>query len=94
MRRVETVEVSILMPCLNEAETIDVCVRKARGYLESHGISGEVVVADNGSTDGSQALATKAGARVVHVPNAGYVWASLVDRVSNDPTLIRPVPID
>ena len=72
MRRVETVEVSILMPCLNEAETIDVCVRKARGYLESHGISGEVVVADNGSTDGSQALATKAGARVVHVPNAGY----------------------
>jgi len=72
MRRVETVEVSILMPCLNEAETIDVCVRKARGYLESHGISGEVVVADNGSTDGSQSLATKAGARVVHVPNAGY----------------------
>jgi glycosyltransferase involved in cell wall biosynthesis len=72
MKGFEPLEVSIVMPCLNEAETIDICVRKARGYLESRSINGEVVVADNGSTDGSQALATKAGARVVHVPSAGY----------------------
>jgi glycosyltransferase involved in cell wall biosynthesis len=72
MQGLEALEVSIVMPCLNEAETIDICVRKARGYLESRSINGEVVVADNGSTDGSQALATKAGARVVHVPSAGY----------------------
>jgi hypothetical protein len=77
MRGVENVEVSILMPCLNEAETIDVCVRKAKGYLDSRGIEGEVVVADNGSTDGSQALATNAGARVVHVPSCGYGAALL-----------------
>ncbi len=70
-------EVSILMPCLNEAETIEVCVRKAKGYLESRGIDGEVIVADNGSTDGSQALATDAGARVVPVPSRGYGAALL-----------------
>src|SRR4051812_14865712 len=69
---VESVEVSILMPCLNEADTIVVCVRKARGYLESRGIWGEVIVADNGSTDGSQSLARAVGARVVHVSNRGY----------------------
>jgi glycosyltransferase involved in cell wall biosynthesis len=77
MNDVRSVEVSILMPCLNEAETIDVCVRKAKGYLESRGIRGEVIVADNGSTDGSQALATNAGARVVHVPSRGYGAALL-----------------
>jgi glycosyltransferase involved in cell wall biosynthesis len=77
MNDVRSVEVSILMPCLNEAETIDVCVRKAKGYLESRGIRGEVIVADNGSTDGSQALATSAGARVVHIPSRGYGAALL-----------------
>src|SRR4051812_24677291 len=77
MRVVESVEVSILMPCLNEAETIEVCVRKAKQYLESRRIRGEVIVADNGSTDGSQVLATNAGARVVHVPTSGYGAALL-----------------
>ena len=68
----ETLELSILMPCLNEAETIEVCVRKAKGYLESRDIKGEVVVADNGSTDGSQTLAARCGARVIQVANRGY----------------------
>jgi glycosyltransferase involved in cell wall biosynthesis len=77
MNGVASVEVSILMPCLNEAETIEVCVRKARQYLDSRNISGEVIVADNGSTDGSQALATKAGARVVRVSSRGYGAALL-----------------
>ena len=65
-------ELSIVMPCLNEAETLEVCIRKARGFLKEHGIDGEVVIADNGSTDGSQGLATKCGARVVDVAAKGY----------------------
>ena len=77
MNGLSNVEVSILMPCLNEAETIEVCVRKAREYLGSRGIKGEVIVADNGSTDGSQALAMKAGARVVRVTSRGYGAALL-----------------
>src|SRR5580658_2994694 len=60
------------MPCLNEAETVATCVRKAIGFLETSGISGEVVVADNGSTDGSQLLAEQAGARVVPISDKGY----------------------
>src|ERR1700756_281176 len=60
------------MPCLNEAETVATCVRKAVRCLEESGISGEVVVADNGSTDGSQQLAEAAGARVVDVTDKGY----------------------
>jgi glycosyltransferase involved in cell wall biosynthesis len=66
------VELTILMPCLNEAETVATCVRKARGFLERMGIDGEVLVADNGSTDGSPELALKAGARVVPVARRGY----------------------
>jgi glycosyltransferase involved in cell wall biosynthesis len=66
------VELTVVMPCLNEAETVATCVRKAVGFLQEHGISGEVVVADNGSTDGSQQLATDAGARVVPVSEKGY----------------------
>jgi glycosyltransferase involved in cell wall biosynthesis len=65
-------ELSIVMPCLNEAETLEVCVNKARGFIEKYGIDGEVVIADNGSTDGSQGLATKCGARVVDVVAKGY----------------------
>lgn len=65
-------ELTILMPCLNEAETLAACIGKARGYLERTGISGEVLVADNGSTDGSQAIAEAAGARVVPVSQRGY----------------------
>lgn len=75
--RAETLELSILMPCLNEAETIETCVKKAKGYLESRQIQGEVLVADNGSTDGSQRLAAACGARVVHVQDAGYGAALL-----------------
>jgi hypothetical protein len=66
------VEVTVLMPCLNEAETVATCVRKAAGFLCEHGIDGEIVVADNGSTDGSQRLAEEAGARVVPVSAKGY----------------------
>jgi hypothetical protein len=66
------VELTVVMPCLNEAETVATCVRKAIGFLAASGISGEVVVADNGSTDGSQQLATDAGARVVPISEKGY----------------------
>lgn len=69
---VESTELTILMPCLNEAETIASCVRKAKGYIDSRGIVGEVVVADNGSTDGSQALAQACGARVLAIAAKGY----------------------
>ena len=64
--------VSVVIPCLNEAETVARCVAEARGALERAGLDGEVVVADNGSTDGSQALAEAAGARVVAAPERGY----------------------
>src|SRR5258708_30530788 len=60
------------MPCLNEAETVATCVRKAVAFLAGHGIDGEGLVADNGSTDGSRALAEAAGARVVQVAHPGY----------------------
>jgi hypothetical protein len=66
------VEVSFIMPCLNEAQTLEGCIRAARRCIEEHALAGEVVVADNGSTDGSQALAARAGARVVDVPDRGY----------------------
>jgi glycosyltransferase involved in cell wall biosynthesis len=66
------IELSIVMPCLNEAETLKVCIVKAMGYLEKAGIKGEVVIGDNGSTDGSQQIARDAGARVIDVPRRGY----------------------
>lgn len=66
------VELTILMPCLNEAETIGVCITKANEFLARSGISGEVLIADNGSTDGSIAIAQGLGARVVPVPTRGY----------------------
>lgn len=66
------IELSIVMPCLNEAETLAICIRKARGYLQSSGVVGEVVIADNGSTDGSQEIARAEGARVVPVSEKGY----------------------
>ena len=65
-------ELTILMPCLNEAETIEACVRKAFLFLETSAIHGEVLIADNGSTDTSQAIARGLGARVVDVPAKGY----------------------
>lgn len=66
------IEVSIVMPCLNEAETIEVCIRKTLNCLAENGIRGEVVVADNGSEDGSIEIARRAGARVIHVKEKGY----------------------
>jgi Glycosyl transferase family 2 len=66
------VELTIVMPCLNEAETVATCVRKAVRFIADNGIDGEVVVADNGSTDGSRALAAEAGARVVPIADRGY----------------------
>jgi len=70
-------ELSILMPCLNEAETVAACVRQAREFLERTRIQGEVLIADNGSTDGSRELASAAGARVVEVAAKGYGRALL-----------------
>ena len=81
-------ELTILMPCLNEAETIEVCVRKARAYLERTGISGEVLISDNGSTDGSQAMAEALGARVVHAPQKGY-GAALIARSARGGSSVR-----
>lgn len=66
------IELSIVMPCLNEAETLAVCVKKAKAFIAEHGLVGEVIVADNGSTDGSQQIANALGARIVHVPARGY----------------------
>jgi hypothetical protein len=71
------VEVSVVMPCLNESATVARCVAKARAAMERAGLAGEVVVADNGSTDGSQALAEAAGARVVAAAPKGYGAAYL-----------------
>ena len=65
-------EVSIVIPCLNEAETIEMVVKEARDALSSSGIAGEIIVADNGSTDGSRELASRLGARVVPVEARGY----------------------
>ena len=65
-------ELSVVMPCLNEAETLEICVRKAQTAMREHGIRGEVIVADNGSEDGSVDIAERLGARVVHVSERGY----------------------
>jgi glycosyltransferase involved in cell wall biosynthesis len=65
-------ELSIVMPCLNEADTIAICIEKAQRAINEHGIVAEIVVADNGSTDGSQEIARKLGARVIAVDERGY----------------------
>ena len=66
------IDLTIVMPCLNEAETLAACIGKAKSFLARAGVAGEVVIADNGSTDGSQAIATAEGARVVEIPEKGY----------------------
>lgn len=66
------IELTILMPCLNEARTLSVCIEKARGFLARSGVVGEVLIADNGSTDGSQEIARAHGARVEHIAAKGY----------------------
>jgi glycosyltransferase involved in cell wall biosynthesis len=68
----ESVELSIVMPCLNEAQTLTTCIRKAKKFLADHNIAGEVVIGDNGSTDGSQEIAIQNGARVVPIARRGY----------------------
>jgi glycosyltransferase involved in cell wall biosynthesis len=68
----ESCELSIVMPCLNEADTLATCIEKAQRALREHGIAGEIIVADNGSTDGSQEIAQGLGARVVPVAEKGY----------------------
>jgi glycosyltransferase involved in cell wall biosynthesis len=68
----EPVELTILMPCLNEAETLARCIEKAKLGIQKSGVRGEVLIADNGSTDDSQAIAEKLGARVVAVKEKGY----------------------
>lgn len=68
----DELELTILMPCLNEAETLAICVGKAQDFLDRTGIAGEIVIADNGSTDGSRQIAEGLGARVVAVDQRGY----------------------
>lgn len=68
----DELELTILMPCLNEQQTVAQCVRQARQFLEESGVCGEVLVADNGSADNSAALAKEAGARVVNIAERGY----------------------
>jgi glycosyltransferase involved in cell wall biosynthesis len=65
-------ELTLLMPCLNEAETVGACIDQAQGFLRQAGVEGEVLIADNGSSDGSRAIAESRGARVVAVPEKGY----------------------
>ena len=73
----DTCELTILMPCLDEAETLGTCIAKALDFLARSGIAGEVLIADNGSSDGSQAIARNLGARVVDVTSRGYGTALL-----------------
>ena len=68
----KSLELTILLPCLNEAETLAVCIDKAMGFLKKHKIKGEVLVADNGSTDGSQKIAVSCGSRVANISSRGY----------------------
>lgn len=76
------IELTILMPCLNEAETLEVCIRKAQGFLARSGVSGEVLISDNGSTDGSQEIAARLGARVSAASRRGY-GAALINGIES-----------
>jgi glycosyltransferase involved in cell wall biosynthesis len=74
------IELTILMPCLNEAETLATCIENAKGFLARTGIKGEVLISDNGSTDGSREIAEAHGARVVLAPRRGNGIAVHGDR--------------
>jgi len=74
----KNIKISILMPCLNEAETLATCIEKAKLFLQKNHILGEIIIADNGSEDGSQDIALKHGGRVIHVPERGYGSALIV----------------
>src|SRR5262249_40063794 len=71
-RQAEAPEVSIVLPCLNEARTLGRCIAKAKEAIERHRLQAEVIVADNGSTDGSDEIARRGGARLVRVKRKGY----------------------
>ena len=75
-------ELTILMPCLNEALTLATCINKAKTFLETNNIDGEILIADNGSTDGSQDIAKELGARVVNIQEKGY-GAALIGGCNN-----------
>jgi glycosyltransferase involved in cell wall biosynthesis len=68
----DAIEITIVMPCLNEAETLGKCIEKARLGIERSGVRGEILVTDNGSKDDSVRIAEQLGARVVHVKEKGY----------------------
>src|SRR5438309_2378665 len=72
VKAAEPIELSVVMPCLNEAETLEACIRKAQRALDQTGIVGEIIIADNGSTDGSVEIAERLGAQVVRVQAKGY----------------------
>lgn len=90
----DAIELSIVMPCLNEAETLGVCIEKANRFLAESGVAGEVVIADNGSTDGSQAIAEALGARVVPVPVRGYGAALQAGIVASRGTFVAMADSD
>lgn len=77
-----TTELSIVMPCLNEAETLETCIVKAQTYLKNSHVNGEVIIADNGSTDGSQDIAKNLGAVVINVKEKGY-GSALIGGIKN-----------
>jgi glycosyltransferase involved in cell wall biosynthesis len=68
----DAIDLTIVMPCLNEAETLGACIEKARVGIERSGVRGEILVADNGSKDDSVQIAQRLGARVIHVKEKGY----------------------
>jgi glycosyltransferase involved in cell wall biosynthesis len=68
----DDIELSIVMPCLNEAETVKICIDKAKRYLAENHIKGEIVIGDNGSTDGSQKIIQECGVRLIEVSDRGY----------------------
>lgn len=72
MSTIKEIECSIVMPCLNEAKTLEACIKKARAAIEKHNIKAEIIIADNGSTDGSRQIAERCGVRVVAVEAKGY----------------------
>lgn len=72
LEQASAIEVSIIMPCLNEAETLEICIRKAQWFIAENDLAGEVIIADNGSDDGSQKIARRLNARVVNISTKGY----------------------